>query len=276
MIQLSSVSRTFAGRSGEVEALRSINLDVADGEFVAVVGRSGCGKSTLLRLIAGLLPPTAGQITVAGVPVTKARRDIAMLFQRPALLPWRSVLDNVLLPVEIFGWRKAKHRARAQELLEMVGLRGFERRHHSLCQGGIRRRECFRHGVPHGVLFHEVGLAAETAAERVACSWDALAAGMRCHIARSVDDGALPDLSSRIAGGQRFQRLLGCVTGLQQLQAERAVAEIDVRLRRHRSDAGERPRHGRTDLEVVRLHGDTELTGLAVTRDDRVGQGALS
>ena len=140
MIQLSSVSRTFAGRSGEVEALRSINLDVADGEFVAVVGRSGCGKSTLLRLIAGLLPPTAGQITVAGVPVTKARRDIAMLFQRPALLPWRSVLDNVLLPVEIFGWRKAKHRARAQELLEMVGLRGFEHRRPHELSGGMQQR----------------------------------------------------------------------------------------------------------------------------------------
>jgi NitT/TauT family transport system ATP-binding protein len=103
MIRLAGVSRSFSGRSGVVEAVRGIDLTVAEGEFVALVGRSGCGKSTLLRLVAGLLPPTEGEITVAGERVTKARRDIAMLFQRPALLPWRSVIDNVLLPVEIFG-----------------------------------------------------------------------------------------------------------------------------------------------------------------------------
>ena len=114
MIRLSGVSRTFEGRSGRVEALRGIDLDVAEGEFVAVLGRSGCGKSTLLRLIAGLLPLTAGEITVAGTPITRPRQDIAMLFQQPALLPWRTVLDNVLLPVEIFGWSRAKHRERAQ------------------------------------------------------------------------------------------------------------------------------------------------------------------
>src|SRR5918998_3146396 len=128
MIRLTGVSRSFAGRSGTVEALRQIDLEVAEGEFVAVLGRSGCGKSTLLRMIAGLLPVSAGEITVAGTPITRPRRDIAMLFQRPALLPWRSVLDNVLLPVEIFGWRRTAHRRRAYELLAMAGLVGFERR----------------------------------------------------------------------------------------------------------------------------------------------------
>ncbi|HEX6969207.1 MAG TPA: ABC transporter ATP-binding protein [Micromonosporaceae bacterium] len=140
MISLAGVSRTFAGRTGRVEALRGIDLEVAEGEFVAIVGRSGCGKSTLLRLIAGLLPATEGKVTVAGEPVTKPRRDIAMLFQRPALLPWRTVLDNVLLPVEIFGWRKAKHRARAMELLEMVGLGGFEKRLPHELSGGMQQR----------------------------------------------------------------------------------------------------------------------------------------
>lgn len=140
MIELSGVSRVFTGRSGSVEALRDINLTVAKGEFVAIVGRSGCGKSTLLRLIAGLIPATSGQITVAGERVTRARRDIALLFQRPALLPWRSVLDNVLLPVEIFGWSKAKHRARALELLNMVGLGGFEKRLPHELSGGMQQR----------------------------------------------------------------------------------------------------------------------------------------
>ncbi|HEX5597408.1 MAG TPA: ABC transporter ATP-binding protein [Micromonosporaceae bacterium] len=140
MIKLVGVSRTFAGRSGHVEALRDIDLDVAQGEFVAIVGRSGCGKSTLLRLIAGLLPATAGQISVAGEAVTNPRRDIAMLFQRPALLPWRSVLDNVLLPAEVFGWGRAKHRGRALELLEMVGLGGFEKRLPHELSGGMQQR----------------------------------------------------------------------------------------------------------------------------------------
>jgi NitT/TauT family transport system ATP-binding protein len=140
MIHLSGVSRTFTGRSGTVEALRDIYLDVADGEFVAVVGRSGCGKSTLLRLVSGLLPASAGEVTVSGERVTKPRRDIAMMFQRPALLPWRSVLDNVLLPVQIFGWRKAAHRARAHELLELTGLGGFEKRLPHELSGGMQQR----------------------------------------------------------------------------------------------------------------------------------------
>ncbi|MCT2276415.1 ABC transporter ATP-binding protein [Micromonospora chalcea] len=140
MIRLSGVSRTFDGRSGQVEALRGIDLDVAEGEFVAVLGRSGCGKSTLLRMIAGLLPVSGGEITVAGTPITKPRRDVAMLFQRPALLPWRTVLDNVLLPVEIFGWRRAEHRGRARQLLEMAGLGGFEKRLPHELSGGMQQR----------------------------------------------------------------------------------------------------------------------------------------
>jgi NitT/TauT family transport system ATP-binding protein len=140
MIRLTGVSRTFTGRSGPVEALREVSLEVTDGEFVAVVGRSGCGKSTLLRMIAGLLPVTSGRIEVEGTPVTKPRRDISMMFQRPALLPWRSVLDNVLLPVQIFGWRRAEHRGRAQDLLALTGLTGFEKRLPHELSGGMQQR----------------------------------------------------------------------------------------------------------------------------------------
>jgi NitT/TauT family transport system ATP-binding protein len=140
MIRLSGVSRAFVGRSGTVEALQDIDLEVGEGEFVAVVGRSGCGKSTLLRLVCGLLAATAGEIRVTGEPVTGPRRDVAMMFQRPALLPWRSVLDNVLLPVQMFGWRRADHRARALELLSMTGLTGFERRLPHELSGGMQQR----------------------------------------------------------------------------------------------------------------------------------------
>ncbi|MEV4760304.1 ABC transporter ATP-binding protein [Micromonospora sp. NPDC049559] len=140
MIEISGLSRTFGGRAGQVEALRNIDLTVSDQEFVAIIGRSGCGKSTLLRLVAGLIPPTSGTVSVGGEQVKKPRRDIAMMFQRPALLPWRSVLDNVLLPVEIFGWKRAQHRARAQELLEIVGLTGFEKRLPHELSGGMQQR----------------------------------------------------------------------------------------------------------------------------------------
>jgi NitT/TauT family transport system ATP-binding protein len=140
MIELDGVSRTFPARGQVIEALREITLDVAEGEFVAVIGRSGCGKSTLLRLIAGLLPPTAGRVLLGGEPVTRPRRDVAIMFQRPALLPWRTALDNVLLPVEMFGWSRAEHRGRAADLLDMVGLTGFHTRHPHELSGGMQQR----------------------------------------------------------------------------------------------------------------------------------------
>ncbi|MDX6330660.1 MAG: NitT/TauT family transport system ATP-binding protein [Streptomycetaceae bacterium] len=110
MIQLRAVSRTFSNARGAVEALRDIELHATEGEFVAVVGRSGCGKSTLLRLIAWLLPPSSGEVLIGGRTVTAPRRDVTLLFQRPAPLPWRSMLDNVLLPVEIARLPRAEYR----------------------------------------------------------------------------------------------------------------------------------------------------------------------
>src|SRR5262249_55914990 len=140
MITLTNVSHTFGGRTGAVTALRGLDLRVDEGEFAAIVGRSGCGKSTLLRIIAGLLEPTTGQVRGDGTVITGPRRDIALMFQRPALLPWRSVLQNVLLPVEIFGWPRKKHRVRAERLLEMVGLNGFHKRLPHELSGGMQQR----------------------------------------------------------------------------------------------------------------------------------------
>lgn len=140
MIRMTDVSQTFHARRASVAALAGINLSVAAGEFVAIVGRSGCGKSTMLRLVAGLLPPTTGEVVVGGEPVRRPRRDIGMVFQRPALLPWRSVLDNVLLPVEFFGWRRSAYRDRALDLLETVGLEGFYKRRPHELSGGMQQR----------------------------------------------------------------------------------------------------------------------------------------
>jgi NitT/TauT family transport system ATP-binding protein len=140
MIQMSRVSRSFHSRRGAVEALRGVDLDVRDGEFIALVGRSGCGKSTLLRLIAGLVPVSDGRISVSGTPVTRPRQDVALTFQTPALLPWRTVADNVLLPVEMFGWSKREYRDRALRLLDTVGLADFEKRLPHELSGGMQQR----------------------------------------------------------------------------------------------------------------------------------------
>ena len=140
MITLTDVSQTYAGKAGDVPALRHVDLAVDQGEFLAVIGRSGCGKSTLLRIIAGLVRPTAGRVMIGGTPVTGPRRDVALMFQRSALLPWRTVLDNVMLPAEIFGWPRRRRQQEALELLHRVGLAGFEKKLPHELSGGMQQR----------------------------------------------------------------------------------------------------------------------------------------
>ncbi len=140
MISLSGVTKVFSGRSGSVTALDGIDLTVGATEFVTLIGRSGCGKSTLLRLVSGLLQPSSGSVLVDGVPVTGPRRDVSFMFQQPALLPWRSVLQNVLLPIEIFGLDRRSYVGRAHDLLDLVGMRVFEKRLPRELSGGMRQR----------------------------------------------------------------------------------------------------------------------------------------
>ena len=140
MIEVESVSHAFPSRTGAVPALREVSLSIRTGEFVAVLGRSGCGKSTLLRMIAGLLRPTCGRVLVDGGEVNRPRRDIPLMFQRPALLPWRSVLDNVLLPVEFAGRRRNGYRSRAAELLTLAGLGDVGRVAPAELSGGMQQR----------------------------------------------------------------------------------------------------------------------------------------
>jgi len=126
-----------------VRALDDISFQIDAGEFVSIVGPSGCGKSTLLRLVAGLVQPTAGELSVGGLPPAKARRSAARLsvvFQDATLLPWRSVTANVQLPLELSGSSRIRSKALVGHVLNMVGLADFARRYPNELSGGMRMR----------------------------------------------------------------------------------------------------------------------------------------
>ena len=128
-----------------VRAIDEVTLDIARGEFIAVVGPSGCGKSSLMKLISGLHPVASGVLTVEGKPVTGPLRSVGMAFQNSNLLPWRTALDNVLLPLEIVepyrrDFSRQKYAAKARTLLESVGLQGFTEKHPWELSGGMQQR----------------------------------------------------------------------------------------------------------------------------------------
>ena len=141
ILELDSVAKTYKTRGrGTVEALKPVRLQVQEGSFVSLVGPSGCGKTTLLNIIAGLLPPTSGRVLFEGEPATGPSRDMGVMFQRPVLLPWRTVEKNVMLPGEVFGLQSSSIRERVAEALQMVGLGDFS---HALPQhlsGGMQQR----------------------------------------------------------------------------------------------------------------------------------------
>jgi NitT/TauT family transport system ATP-binding protein len=141
VIRLERVHKTFRGRDGSpVEALRDVSIEVAAGEFVAIVGASGCGKSTLLRLVAGLVPPTEGRVVLAGSEVTAPRAETAMVFQAPTLLPWADVLRNVTFPLRLMRSMAADTEDQARALLATAGLAGFEARLPRELSGGMQQR----------------------------------------------------------------------------------------------------------------------------------------
>jgi NitT/TauT family transport system ATP-binding protein len=150
VIAVKGLRKEYATSSrGTVLALEDIDFHVAEGELVALVGPSGCGKSTLLKILAGLLPATSGQVRLRGVPVTGPRRDIGVVFQSPVLFPWRTVLENVLLPVDVQRLGRAKNHDRALELLALVGLSGFEERYPWELSGGMQQRVAITRSLMH-------------------------------------------------------------------------------------------------------------------------------
>ena len=141
MIRLDGVEKTYRTRRGDVvRAVEDVTLHVAENEFVTLVGPSGCGKSTLLRLVAGLTPATRGAIRVRDTAVREPFPDVGFVFQQPVLLPWRSVLDNVLFSVEMLGQPPRQYRKQAGDLLELTGLGGFETKYPRELSGGMQQR----------------------------------------------------------------------------------------------------------------------------------------
>ena len=141
MIRLDGVEKTYRTRRGDVvRAVEDVTLHVAENEFVTLVGPSGCGKSTLLRLVAGLTPATRGAIRVRDTAVREPFPDVGFVFQQPVLLPWRSVLDNVLFSVEMLGQPPRQYRKQAADLLELTGLGGFETKYPRELSGGMQQR----------------------------------------------------------------------------------------------------------------------------------------
>jgi len=141
VIRLQEVEKTYRTRRGDlVHALAETTLEIGDRELVTLVGPSGCGKSTLLKLVAGLVPPSRGQIRVREQPVTGPFPDVGFVFQQPVLLPWRSVLDNVLFSVEMLGLDLRQYRMPGGDLLELTGLAGFETKYPRELSGGMQQR----------------------------------------------------------------------------------------------------------------------------------------
>jgi NitT/TauT family transport system ATP-binding protein len=143
------LSAIFPNANGGLHALDGLSFDVRYKEFLCVLGPSGSGKSTLLRILAGLLPPSKGQVEYAGKPVLHPRREVGFVFQEANLMPWRTVIENIILPLELESRRDGKAQARAREMVELVGLQGFESTLPRDLSGGMAQRVAIARALVH-------------------------------------------------------------------------------------------------------------------------------
>lgn len=151
LIDIKGVTHAYQTADGPLPVLDNLTLSVPEGTFAAVVGPSGCGKSTLTKLVAGLIMPDSGEVWLHGERVKSPRKTVGMAFQNPVLLEWRTILDNVILPLEIVAPKMPKkdREARAMELLQLVGLDGFEHKRPSELSGGMRQRASLCRSIVH-------------------------------------------------------------------------------------------------------------------------------
>ena len=149
LLIVEQVTADFPDHERPLRALEEVSFEVCPQEFVSIVGPSGCGKSTLLRLVGGLLRPTSGRVVFEGETLAAPRRDIGFVFQRLNLLPWRTTMANVTLPLELDGVPAAEAQRRAQAILELVGLVGFERSFPRDLSGGMAQRVALARALAH-------------------------------------------------------------------------------------------------------------------------------
>jgi len=148
-IEIVGVEKTYPSRDGPMSALRSLSFDIGDAEFLSIVGPSGCGKSTLLKMVGGLLPVSAGEIRVAGKRVSGPEPGIGIVFQSHVLLAWRTVLENIMLQIEMRKLPYKQGLQHAHELISMVGLKGFEHRYPWQLSGGMQQRASICRALVH-------------------------------------------------------------------------------------------------------------------------------
>jgi NitT/TauT family transport system ATP-binding protein len=140
LVRIRNVGKTFSREGDSLEVLRNMSIDVPARQFISILGASGCGKTTLLMMLAGLEPISSGSIEIGGQPVRRPRRDVGVIFQDPTLLPWKTALENVLFPIEIFGLSLSEYRPRARALLELVALGDALNLRPRQLSGGMRQR----------------------------------------------------------------------------------------------------------------------------------------
>lgn len=140
LIVLRDIRKSYESREGSILAIEDITFEVEEGDFVVIVGPSGCGKTTLLKIVAGLLDFDKGSIKLRGEEISGPVKDIGMIFQEPALLRWKTVIGNVLAPIELMGMNKKEYEHKAEELLQLTNLIGFNNKYPSELSGGMQQR----------------------------------------------------------------------------------------------------------------------------------------
>lgn len=154
IISVTGLNKLYKTAEGaDIEALKNVSFEMRNGEFITVVGPSGCGKSTLLKILAGILRRSSGDVRLRGKPIDGPSREVGVVFQAPVLLPWRTVLQNVMLPIELQGRDRAAYEAKARDYLRLVGLAGFERKFPNELSGGMQQRVGICRALVHDPAF---------------------------------------------------------------------------------------------------------------------------